>query len=288
MLCLNEVLDYEKVPAKIVYYRYEEDKIPVHWHTNLEINCIVKGQCLLNLDGKKYTVSEGDIIIINSGSVHLMNSEGTRADGLAIVYSNEFLTKCCPDYKNYIFDVGLCPDKIEELYNVIYQIYLLVENRYYEGKDSNIYDESSYDYLKVSGLLHIAIYYLMTFFKKKNKNASGTFGEKHKHRFQQIVDYIDLHYKEELSLIKVADYCGLTREHFSRSFKKYMGVTFTEYLNSVRLVHAYRELVYTDQSVLDIALDCGFPDIRAFNRCFKEFYHYAPAEYRKTLEKRSI
>lgn len=288
MLCLNEVLDYEKVPAKIVYYRYEDDKVPVHWHTNLEINCVVKGQCSLNLDGQKYTIPEGGIKIINSGSVHLIRSEGSkRADGLTIVYSNEFLSRCCPGYKEYIFDVNLSPDKINELYDVIYQIYVLFEKRYYEGKSSNIYERESYDYLRVSGLLHIIIFYLMTFFKKKNKNVINTSSEKYKRRFQKIIDYIDIHYKEDISLIKIADYCGLTREHFSRSFKKYMGVTFTEYLNSIRLIHAHRQLVYTDQSVLDIALDCGFPNIGAFNRCFKELYYYTPAKYRKTLEKRN-
>ena len=49
--------------------------------------------------------------------------------------------------------------------------------------------------------------------------------KKHFHRFQQVLDYIDVHYAENLTLDSVAEYGGFSRYYFSRLFKQLEGVT---------------------------------------------------------------
>ena len=62
-----------------------------------------------------------------------------------------------------------------------------------------------------------------------------------------------------------------------------MDITFKEYLTSVRLYNANKELMNTDYSVLQIALDNGFPDARSFINKFKEVYNETPNKYRKNV-----
>ena len=85
----------------------------------------------------------------------------------------------------------------------------------------------------------------------------------------------------------VAAKAGLSREHFSRIFREYTGVTFKRFLTSLRLAVAYRLLVGTELSTMDIALSAGFPDSQNFSRHFKQHYGCPPAEYRRTCARPS-
>lgn len=69
--------------------------------------------------------------------------------------------------------------------------------------------------------------------------------QKHIERCTEIIDYIDNHYMEPLSLEMLADVFSLSKEHLSRTFKTYMDTTFKKYLTSIRVHHAYQDLMDT-------------------------------------------
>ena len=79
----------------------------------------------------------------------------------------------------------------------------------------------------------------------------------------------------------IADQYNFSCEHLSRLFRKKLGLTFKEYLYSIRLTHACRLLTHTEKSILDISLEAGFPDMRAFSQQFNRVYHTPPKEYRR-------
>ena len=60
-----------------------------------------------------------------------------------------------------------------------------------------------------------------------------------------------------------------------------MDTTFKKYLTSIRVHHAYQDLMNTDLSILQIALDNGFSDARAFSSAFYSYYGETPLKYRK-------
>jgi len=78
---------------------------------------------------------------------------------------------------------------------------------------------------------------------------------------------------------------GKSQEHLTRSFKKYYGISPSEYINKLRLKEATHLLRTSDEKVINIVYDCGFNNIAYFNRLFKDRYGVSPREYRDTNQK---
>ena len=100
-------------------------------------------------------------------------------------------------------------------------------------------------------------------------------------RLGEITEYIELHYKEQISLEEIASHFYLSREYFSRFFKQNMGVNFLRYVNQVRLMHIYQDICNTQKGILEIAEENGFTNYKLFNRMFHEIYGCSPRDVRK-------
>ncbi|WP_159523079.1 helix-turn-helix domain-containing protein [Sunxiuqinia indica] len=80
---------------------------------------------------------------------------------------------------------------------------------------------------------------------------------------------------------KLVELCGRSQEHMTRTFKKYMGITPTTWLNKHRIAHAKYLLVSTPMSILEIALECGFESPSNFHHLFRKETGESPGLYRK-------
>lgn len=107
---------------------------------------------------------------------------------------------------------------------------------------------------------------------------------KYVERINKIKEYINSNYRKSITLNDFADKELLSIPYLSKFIKKHLGITFTEYLNSVRLNYAVEELINTDRPITRIALENGFSTTFLFNKCFKEAYKITPNEYRKQFK----
>lgn len=99
-------------------------------------------------------------------------------------------------------------------------------------------------------------------------------------RLGEITDYIDLHHAEVITLEDIASHFYLSREYFSRFFRKNMGVTFTHYLNQVRLMHIYQDICNTQVGIMELTERHGFTNYKLFNKMFREIYGCTAREVR--------
>jgi len=93
---------------------------------------------------------------------------------------------------------------------------------------------------------------------------------------------------EALSLAEVARKVGLSREGLSRLFHGSLGITFSTYLNEIRLEEARRLLASSPQAIADIAQSCGFQSPSQFNRRFKSAVGLSPSQFRKQAATRPL
>jgi len=88
------------------------------------------------------------------------------------------------------------------------------------------------------------------------------------------------HFQEPLSLQRVAERAGLSREHFSRSFKHRYGQSPKALLTQLRMARARDILRASDASIEEVALLCGYTDANSFSRAFKSAHGRAPTVFR--------
>lgn len=100
----------------------------------------------------------------------------------------------------------------------------------------------------------------------------------------KITTYMREHYTEELKLSEMANLFGYSDAYLSRMFKKYAKINFKTYLQEIRMSYAYRELMNTEKTVSQIALDNGFASSRAFSREFQKKYNRLPSEVRQKFD----
>jgi AraC-like DNA-binding protein len=94
--------------------------------------------------------------------------------------------------------------------------------------------------------------------------------------------YIRKNLTSTISLDAVADYVGISKFHLCRTFKTVTGLSFSEYLNGVRIKEAQRLLQATKQSISEIAQQVGFKSSTHFGRVFKSIVGISPVTYRKS------
>jgi two-component system response regulator YesN len=98
---------------------------------------------------------------------------------------------------------------------------------------------------------------------------------------KEAVTYIRFNIDQPLSLNCIADTLGVHPSHLSRTFKKELGVTLTEYINKLRIEEAKYLLDHGDTSVLETALNVGYSDPNYFTKVFHKLEHVTPHDYRK-------
>ena len=95
-----------------------------------------------------------------------------------------------------------------------------------------------------------------------------------------VMNLIKQKYGEQISLAQMADSAGFSPKYFCRVFHEITHYTPMEYLNQYRINRAAEMLLSTDESIEDIAYDCGVNDISYFIKLFKRYKNKTPLKYR--------
>jgi len=104
-------------------------------------------------------------------------------------------------------------------------------------------------------------------------------------KIQQAVRFINDNYRTDISHDTVAWEARMSPAHFSRIFKKVMGLSYHDYLNSRRITKAKNLLRTSAQSVTEIAVSLGFTDPTGFGRIFKKQTGHTPSAFRSLPQK---
>lgn len=120
--------------------------------------------------------------------------------------------------------------------------------------------------------------YIQTLYRQSGQ-ASATEGH---WAVEAIRRYAEASWQQSVRLEDVARLYHINSQYAGRLFRRQMGCSFHAYLNRLRLARAARQLrEEKDKTVLDVALDCGFPTITYFNRLFLRAYGQSPTSYRQ-------
>lgn len=96
-----------------------------------------------------------------------------------------------------------------------------------------------------------------------------------------VFQYVDTNYQERIDLDDISKSIGFSKYYFTKFFKENTGVTFLDYLNNYRIKKAEWRIIEEDETIAEIAYNCGFNSIKTFNRLFKNIVGCTPMKYRR-------
>lgn len=254
----------EKLPMRLYCYRLTELK--AHWHSGIEIILILKGDCTVIVNDQIVNMKEDDIILINDNNVHELKSE----KGCSLIALLIDTNKIDGIPGKLMFDLNSTTTANKNRFYKIKRIIAeLVKINSSESSENAFFNRS---------VIFSVLYELSKNFKSTDLSVQSL---KYIERLNEILKYIEEHYKEGLSFNQIAEAHHFSVPYLSSFFKRYLGVNFQTYYNDFRLERAVNQLLHTDCSIEQIAADNGYPNPRAFVSSFKAKYDTLPSLYRK-------
>lgn len=220
---------------------------PLHLHQSFELVYISKGTIRVQIADEEFSVSAGQAALIFPGQLHAYLG-GTDIEKWTAIFSKDYLPELQPKH-HPVFT--LQPDLFD----------LLTEQRENPFAVRSLLYGVAAQY--VQGALHTPK------------------AMEQEHLICRIVQYLEAHYTEKITLQKMATDLGYHYRYLSGVVNRGFGVGFCKAVNQYRVDLACRLLKTEDLNVTEIAFRCGFDSLRNFNRCFKELTGKTPAEYKK-------
>ena len=158
---------------------------------------------------------------------------------------------------------------------MLYTIFNLIENILYCYYEKDI----AYELELKSFLFHFfALLYKNNLIEQQINKSLLTVNTMDK--IKSVLNYINEHYTEDISINTLANICDYSEYHFMRFFKKHIGLTCIQYINNYRLEKASILLTTSNNAIMDISLEVGFDNLSYFNKLFKRKYNLTPKEFR--------
>ena len=267
----------------------KEFDYPIHQHEIFELNFIVGASgCRRVVGDSSEVIGDLDLVLITSPDLeHVWEQHECHSDDIhevTVQFRLDFESPTSPFKTNPFKSIyrilnrakrGLAfPEKaIFLVYHRIVRLATIEEG-----------------FLAVQELF--SILYELSKFDDARELASSSFAKvevnSDSKRILKVKNYIDEHYKDEMSLEQLANLVGMTPTAFSRYFKQRTGKNLSEYIVDIRLGHAARRLVDTTDSVSEICWTTGFNTLSNFNRLFRKRKGCSPTEFREKYQKTKV
>ncbi len=252
-----------------------------HRHNFIEIVYMLKGKCVHNIDGKDYPVRHGDMVIVNYNQSHTIygNASGqyvnillkpeyisgtlaNRENAFELLNLREFedFRKILDEKKCKVSFSGEERSRIEEIIGIIIDEYKTKAPGY------ELAVRSQFNFL------------IIMIFRKMQLDLDNRFDGVS----DKLLNYLEVHCGEKLTLDTVARLCSYNSSYFSRIFKNYTGHNFISYLRKIRISKAAELISGTDIMIKDIMCEVGYTESNKFYADFKKVFGVSPLQYRKS------
>jgi len=259
----------------------------LHYHDFTEIIIILRGSSLHLVEGNEYSVSVGDIFVLqgyqahsfkDASNVEIVNimfepKEINRLFNLASIkripgYNALFILE--PQYRNKHHFSSILHLNRNELSRIEFLVGTMIEEQTNK--------ELGYESILKNKLEELIIYLSREYSKLQSKEALSLL------RIANVIEYLENNFGKNSSLEDLAGMTFMSIRNFQRIFKKATGQSPIDYLIQIRIKKAKKMLSGSNQQVADIALQVGFNEYNYFSRKFKKAVGISPMKYRSSFK----
>ncbi len=252
-----------------------------HWHEEAEFTLIQKGQGSYQIELTEYTVEPEDLIFVPPLMLHSASIQPTGALlSETYVFHMNFLGGNSTDICSTRYLLPLTHHEIILPWVVKPEHPVYFSLRKLFSQISSLYNGDIPGYELALKSLFLQVLFLLLQYQE-TAPAPDHSAVLYSEKLKTVLDYLELHYMDALTVSDLAGLCYFSEYHFMRFFKKHMSMTCMEYLNNLRLEKAVELLEYDNASILEVSLSVGFHNLSYFHRAFKKKYHMTPGEFLK-------
>jgi len=255
----NPAMDQTKLMSELPIY---------HQHDGYQLVYMIGGQASFMVDDEVFRLTRGDLFYISRNLPHAIVSIDEDPEAIVIQFKDDIL-----------------PAEMENLPE-----YTFVNILFIKGVGGLAFRDIPYDNLE--GLIHAAgiskvtsllltLDYLGRNITRAEQLSKRTRQEDSTTVSARAHQYLLEHYKDDVKLSEIADYCHQQEAALCRTYKRETGMTLFQHLQFIRIESACTMLRNTSLSIAEVAYSCGFNTPSTFNRLFQEKMGMTPSEYRK-------
>lgn len=259
------------------------DRVNLHWHDQMELIYIKRGEGAVSVNLERYPVSAGCVVPVLPGELHAIEGDpGARMEYENIIFSLGLLDSVeADDWCRGVVDAlrrgalhvqrPICPGT--ELHRAV--------SRALDGADAACAEKApGYPLLVKSELFRL----LFALNRHRLPAPPGRPSEDAE-KLKGLLAYVKAHFGEPICVADAAAVAGYSPSHFMRIFRQVTGRTFVDFLTDYRLSAAVYYLKETRDDIGAVAANCGFDNISYFIRRFRRKYGTSPGRYRRDAAK---
>ena len=237
-----------------------------HWHENIELLYFVEGEGRVVCNFANYNVKAGDIFVVNSENLHMVESDNIIKYYCTII-DNDFCT------------FNGIPAEDLKFIHIINNSELIKKYQAIIG-----YYENTCDFreARIKHSVLDMLVYLLNFVDDTEYDESAESGEdiepQNLPNIKLAIKFIKENFAKKITVEDISEASGLSRAYFSRKFKSITGFTLVNYVNLVRCQYACQMLKTGKYKINEVAIECGFENMSYFTKTYKKLMGLLPSE----------
>lgn len=268
-----------------VAHKWDTDlkDVELHHHDFYEVNFLISGDVTYVIESRVYHVRPGQMLLINPRELHQVYIQPDAApyERYMLWISPAFLQNLSSEQT----DLCRCFDMNRPHYGNLLSlsseqrktIPAMIETLLWEQNQPSYGSDLLQKNLLTELMIHINRLV-------DQLDATAESAPDSQPLVARVIDYINDHYHEPLSLDLLAEQFFVSKYHLSHEFTRQMGTGIYQYIQKKRLLIA-RQLMTQGQRPVDVYALCGFGDYAAFFRAFRKVYGLSPRAYVQSLKK---
>ena len=226
-----------------------------HWHIEYELVFVLEGSAEIMINNVFYEINQGDFAFISSEDIHYIKA--TAESILGII-------KTDAPYIKKIIRNNYLPSPIISASTDALQVF---ESVFSELKNEKNYYEIVAELIITKFIADLFRNNPVSVISKNSRNITT--------KYKDLLEMLANNYTH-ITFENAAAYVNLNKSYFSKYFYRFSGMTFTQYLNILKVSAAIEKLYEKRMTMTEISISCGFGTIRNFNRVFKSLTGYSP------------
>ena len=236
-------------------HKYKNLQNLPHWHMEYELVHVFEGTAEVMINNNLFELSSGMSVFIHSKDVHYMKAPGESMVG--VIKTDADLVKNIAKHKR--------------LASPVLQTTIDIK-RYFEEITTELNEGKALCEVVADTIISRLVAEAFRFGETVEENNTYN---KNINKHKELLEMLSENFAH-ITFDKAAEFINLNKSYFSRYFYRFSGMTFTQYLNTLKVSAAVEKIAEGKMSMTEISITCGFGTIRNFNRVFKELTGYSP------------